>query len=421
MLIEIHAADLPKAYNRFANIVGASHWRRRVQACKAEIRGNPFLRDHLQDENAIAYQLAALADLQDKYGTVPVEAVEQPQLQPAACLVAQLLALMDGRSPVHAEQMRRRFHGAIRNPADMRGLQLEMAAATHFVRTGYPIRWPELEENGETYDLLVADDLEVECKSISNGKGRRIPDREIFDFMGLMRPYLGSTVAGLYKGLSVVMTVPDRLPVAYKDRQALAKALGTAIFVGVTTTLCHGATVRTADFDVTALKESPLVPSKELRDVVEGITGSRNSFIALMPTRAGGMLALTVRSQRDDTLLRATFDTLSKAAQNQLTGKRAGLLFTCLEGLNDVELRALGEREVSDPAQPTALRVATSKFLASAERPHLIGLGFISRGGVLPREGEAAQVGGAYYYFAKSDSIFWREDFAGLFAWEPSV
>jgi hypothetical protein len=112
--------------------------------------------------------------------------VNNEQLYPAASFAAQVLSFIDASPKPLAEQFRRRVHGAFKNPDDMRGLRLELMAATHFLRRGRQVSWPEMTGEGN-FDLLVSDvgpdGLEVECKSISVDKGRRIHKRESLDFL----------------------------------------------------------------------------------------------------------------------------------------------------------------------------------------------------------------------------------------------
>ena len=97
-------------------------------------------------------------------------------------------------------QLRRRVHGAFKNPDDMRGLRLELSAATHFARRARKLAWPEMTGEG-TFDLLIQDvgprGLEIECKAISEDKGRRIHKREVLDFYRLLWPHIQSTIKGL--------------------------------------------------------------------------------------------------------------------------------------------------------------------------------------------------------------------------------
>jgi len=382
-----------------------------------------FLREYLVRENEIAFQLDRLSDLAQRYGRIPLSAVENHDLYPAMSLAAQALSIMDAATKEDADRFCRRIRGALKNPADMRGLRLELSAATHFARRGGRISWPETTGLG-TFDLLVEGDdhepLEVECKSIGEDKGRRIHRQEIIDFVALLKPQLNSTTTGLGKGLSVVLTVPDKLPSTYKERVELSKSLGQAIFAGRDCYLSDGSAVRIADFDASLLGGAPNLHRRELRAVVDGISGTGNRSAVIIGTHAGGALALTIQSQRDDALLKSIFDTLSEAAKRQLTGSRAGMLFTGFDGLDGEQLRSVAAQDQDSSQRPTAIRIAVSQFLASPARNHVIGVGFVTGSTLRPVRQGLIDSGGTAYYFPKRESTFWSDAFSGMFDWSSS-
>ncbi|MDR2128218.1 MAG: hypothetical protein LBP52_04010 [Burkholderiaceae bacterium] len=83
------------------------------------------------------------------------------------------------------------------------------------------------DQKGKTFDLLVPDignsGVEVEYKSISEDKGRKIHRRDALEFFHLVASKLARICKTLKVGLSVVLTVPGRLPTSYTDRKALAE------------------------------------------------------------------------------------------------------------------------------------------------------------------------------------------------------
>jgi hypothetical protein len=422
LALDVQTAQIPDIYRRFAAVIGESHWRHRVQKCRQEIKGNVFLREYLMRENDIAFQLDRLSELIKPFGCVQMtQAVENPALYPAGSFAAQTLSLMDSATKDVAERFRRRIHGAFKNPADMRGLQLELAAATHFARRGRRISWPETTGMG-TFDLLVEGDghepLEVECKSVGEDKGRKIRRQEVIDFAALLKPQLRSTITGLRTGLSVVLTVPNKLPMSYNERVELAKILGRAIFTGLDRNLADGSAIRIADFDASLLGNAAQLHSQELRVVLDDISGTDNRSSVIIGTRHGA-LVLTIQSHRDDVLMKSVFDTLSEAAKRQLTGSRAGMLFTGLDGLDSEQLRAVSEQDQDSSQRPTSLRVAVSEFLSSRARDHMIGVGFVSRAALRPVNDGIFESGGTAYYFPKRESSFWSDGFSGLFEWSP--
>lgn len=424
---DVQTHEIPNIYRRFAEIVGDSHWTKCVSQCKEAIRGNDFLREYMEQEYEIAYQLSRLGDLIGRYGALPIDQYEQRSLYPASSFATQILSLMDASTKVEAEKLRRRVHGALKNPADMRGLRLELSAATHFVRRGKQISWPETTGEG-TFDILVSapptyPPLEVECKSIADDKGRKIHKKEVLDFLNLLKPNLKSTITGLTTGLSVVLTLPGRLPTTHRERLALAKALGRAAFAGNSCTLADGSTVRVTDFDVSRIGDLPNYrhPS-ELRQIIDGVTGTDNRQTIIIGTARGGALAIAIQSKQDDNLFKALFDTLSDAAARQLTKKRAGLLYTGFDGLNGEQLLSIAQQDQNPSEPPSGLRVAVSQFLSSTSREHVVGVGFVSRSSLRPvQDGLVESSGGTAYYFPRRESPFWSESFSGMFTWDTKA
>lgn len=423
LALDVQTSLIPDIYQRFAAVIGEKHWRNHVHKCKQAIKGNVLLREYLVRENSIAFQLNWLGELTQRFGHIPLTEVENHLLYPAASLAAQVLSLMDTTTQEGAERFRRRIHGALKNPADMRGLRLELAAATHFARRGRRVTWPETTGIG-TFDLLVEGDghepLEVECKSIGEDKGRKIRRQEVIDFAALLKPHLHPTVKGLSKGLSVVLTMPDKLPSAYKQRTEFARNLGRAILAGSDCQLADGSTIRFADFDVRQLGHAPQLHPRELREALDGISGTSNRSAVVIGTSAGGALALTIQSQRDDALLVAVFDTLSDAAKRQLTGSRAGMLFTGFDGLDGEQLHSVAAQDLDTSQSPTSLSLAVSQFLSSNARDHVIGVAFVSNSALLPIKSGVIGSGGTAYYFPKRESSFWSDGFSGMFDWLPS-
>ena len=74
-----------------------------------------------------------------------------------------------------------------------------------------------------------------------------------------------------------------------------------------------------------------------------------------------------------------------------------------------------------DVAQsPTALRLAVSRFLASTERDHVIGVGRLSESALMPVQKGLVEFGGTAYCVPKRERSLWSEDFSGLFQWMPA-
>lgn len=421
MLTELVTGQIPEVYHEFSEFVGESHWRNRVKQLKEEIRGNRFLKDFLQNENSIAYQLEHLAVIRTRYGGIPPAEANNRQIYPAMSFAAQALSLARASSRPLTEQLRRRIHDTFKKPEAMRALRLELTAATHFARRARRLTWPEM-TGGGTFDLLVEDlgphGLEIECKSIGEDKGRKIHRREALDFYGLLWPHIQPTIRGLRTGLSAVLTLPARLPERHTDRVRLARDFARGIFAGTGSFLDDGSNVRVKEFDPAILGAIPDGLAREaVRGAIDEVSETQNRQAMIIGTQAGGALALTLQSAKDDGLLNAVFDTLSDSARRQFSGRRGGMFVVGLNGIGGDQLLSVAQQDQDPSGTPTALRLAVSRFLGGAGRDHIAGVGFISEGALQAQESGVVETAGTAYYFPKRESPNWSEDFSGLFTW----
>ncbi len=418
LLTQLGTADAPDVYRRFDRLVGERAWNHRAAQIKAEIRGNPFLAAYLHAENEIAFGLERVGDVIRRYGQLPHDLSRARPLHSAISFAAQVLSMSELVSRVESSRFKKRVIGALKNPDDMRALRLELAVATHFARRGYRMEWPEMIGTG-TYDLLVSDigpsGLEVECKSISSDKGRSIHRREALTFHHLMEGGLGPIRDNLNVGVAVVLTVPGGLPTRHDERVALAKRVLRQITLGLSASFDDGSNIRIAEFDHTRLGDIRNEGHPEVaREIIDSVTSTRNRECMVTGT-ARGAFVLVLQSMLDDDPLDQTFRTLGDAARRQLTGSRAGTLIAGFEGIEGEQLISIAGQD-DDPRQPpTSLAIKVSKFLNSDNRDHVVGVGFLSRGSLVPVEDGIVEAGGSAYYFPKRDSSLWHDDFSGIF------
>lgn len=419
MQIDLYTKDIPEIFERFRDAIGERHWIKRVAAIKSEIKGKPYLRDFLLEENAIAFVLDKCSKLASRHGRIPPQHINDRSLYPALRLAAQTMWIFDRSSPSQAKSIVRRLHGAFKNPDDLRAIQFELGVATHFVRRGCSISWPETEGSG-TFDLMVhgigPEGLEVECKSVSRDRGRKIHKRDALEFNHLARQRLEVSAHRLQSGLAVVLTVPDRLATGFRDRQFLAERLGRIVMAGKDVTLEDGSDVRMSEFDIREYPDPGPPESSTLRADVDKITGTQNREVMILGRRNGGALVFVMQSRQDDTLLPYVFNSVGEAARKQLSKKRAGMVLVGMDGLSADELVRTAQQDKDPGEHPTALRVEVSKFLSGTSTDHLVGVGFLSRDELVPQGGGHVSTGGTAYNFPKRESSFWHDDFSGLFA-----
>ena len=412
----LQTRDLPGLYSAFAELIGERHWTKRAQSIRGEIRGAKHLTQILTEENAIAFALAHCADVLARYGTLVGE-VNNASLYPTIRLAAQTLAILD-QSKGNKREIVGRIQGALKNPADMRALEFELGIATHFARRATEMVFPEL--NGfATFDLLLpklgARGLEVECKSISRNKGRRIDRRTAAEYFAALQRSLEPFANSLKSGLAVVITTPSKPPSGRVEREALCAEIVGAVLAGQSISLEHGGDVRITDFDIKAYPALGPDMTEQARVSVDEITRTQNREVMILGRKDRGAMVVVFQSAVEDTFLKSVFNVVDDAARRQLSGIRPGIVVVGLEGMSPNQLVATAnqDQDLSQPA--TALRVAVSDFLRSESIPHLVAVAFASSDEMERTNAATMSSGGTAYYFPKRESSMWDEDFAGLF------
>ena len=408
-------AEVPGVYRRLASAIGAGHWQGAVARQEEAIRSNHFLGDYLRSEYAIAYQLEGLRRLVARFGTVPHEACNDPSIFPSLAFAAQVLGVLEMSTVKQARAFVKRVRTAFSSSENMHGPSLEMQAATHFVRRGQRVAWHRV-NNGGSFDLLVEDlgpsGLEVECKSISENKGRRIHRRAALEFWGELWRDVGGIAQSLRSGLAVVLTVPYRLPADTGERSSLAREVVARILAGSSATLGGGAEVRIAPFDPATIEAAKDKGHEELRKAIDAATGTRNREAVVYGTSTGGMLVFVMQSAVEDDVLDQVFATLDDSAARQFTRKRGALFWVALQGLDADQLLSLHEQDSAPDKQPTGLKLGVSNFLNRAPG-HIVGVVFSSRSGLLPAIHGSTDSGGVTNFFLKEESPLWHSSFRG--------
>ncbi len=416
----IHDYEIDQLFRRFRHIIGDSNWRQRVKKLEEEIRGNKFLRHHLLQENDIAYQLNQCSNLECQYGTLPVNRLDLSSVYPALAFVSHCLSTLDSMDSENRTRAIGRIQGAFRNPEDMRALQFEFTVGLHFAKLDHRLAWPDREDGGDTYDLLVEDigpkGLEVECKAVSEEKGRRISTRQALEFWNLMQRDLLDATRGQHGGLSIVITLPGKLPISFAERAKLSKHVAKAISSGQNQ-ICPQAAISIHNFDaqlLTGIDWNNAGP--RARELIESITGTTNRQAMVTGLKSGGAVICVIQSNEDDSLFDAIQKTAKRAATKQLTANRPGLILLEFGGMSPEGMVSLAEHDNISGNAPTGLSRWASKFLSNCtDRDHIVGIGFLSRGTMRRLSSNVVTSSGSAYVFPRRDSSQWSDAFSGLF------
>jgi hypothetical protein len=395
---EIRSNEFPAIFNRFEQTIGSNVWHRRVTRIREEVRGNQYLRDYLHYENRVAFVLEAYSKHKASRGAPPSVFIQDAAHYDAVAFVTQTVAFMEAAEPDIAGALRARVRGAFNNPSDFRGLALEMLIATHLQRQSALIQLP----TDGTYDWLAERDglsFEVECKSISNDKGRPVHYRESLDLFNLAKKALGKITDRVVGGLLVDVRLPGRLPSAHSIRKEICTEIRRAVLSGA----AHRkelAAVSTHTFSLAELTlRGDASDNALVNDFLKRRYGAlQGRYAAAHTTRGGGLLVLAVGSEIPEDTIGETMQEVKDAASDQLTGVRPGVVCVKLEGVTAAELVELAE------AHPTALSRGLSELWQSTSMRRVAHVVFLADDKVEQKLSGAWSRGGMSYDFENPSS-----------------
>jgi len=408
---EIRSGEFPAVFERFEKTIGGNLWRRRVGKIRDDIRGNPYLRDWLLEENRTAFVLNAFSMGKDASGVLPAVQIQDARQYETVAFVTQTMAFLDSVDARIAKAFVGRVRGAFSNPPDFRGLSLEMLTATHMQRQGTVIQLPQ----DGTYDWFADREglaFEVECKSISGDKGRQIHLRESLDLCHLIKKELGRLIDSVTDGLLLTVKLPAKAPSAYQVRKEIAKQAKRAVLMAQDLA-SDCASITQAHFPKNRLVLTGDPSDRErLTKFMEEHYGQAHGHQAVAhATRAGGLILVTIGSQQGDDMIGETMRTLERAASDQLTGSRPGILCIKFEGLTADELIEIAQS--GDP--PTALRIGMHSLWQSSAMESVSRVAFMADGKVEQRASGAWSRVGASYVFDNPKSAFKNDTRLQLF------
>ncbi|MFC5743378.1 hypothetical protein [Dyella tabacisoli] len=411
----LNLLEFYRPFLRFIGLVGHQVWSDRAKLIRQAIAGNPYSKDHLEDENELCFALDELTHIWDRNGRFPLTLRKKRHLFFAIAFVAQAISLYDAVGDAAGKQLMRRIVGAIKNePEDLRALQVELATATHFLQSGYEVSFPDL--NGdERFDLLLhgidGSEIEVECKFLSRDKGQKIHRSELVDFYKEVAPVLNSHISTSSADLIVEITVPDRFPSQMHEKKGIADLVRIAISSDASTMSNGIARIDVRDATSAGLgnaADSGLID----RGYLDKVTGTNNRPMLMLGSEGGSTALLVVKSEKNDSIFESIYRTLSRAASKQLTRKRPALLIARLDDIDMQALVRVAASEAGADSGPNTLQLIASRLMRGAHHEHIVSVCFLSEGEIgLPEAGRTPS-NGVVYHFKNESSPFWRVGFS---------
>ncbi|MGY4516444.1 hypothetical protein [Lysobacter sp. HA18] len=394
-------------FQDFAALVDPGIWRRMADQLRAEVRGNGLLAGLHDRQHRLVF---ALAHLEQEYAEGRHVIPNTPDLYEACTMVAQFLAVVRAH-PDSAKGLIGRMRGALKNPADMHAMQFEFQVATHLAKAGMEVVFPEL-QGGGTFDILATDprtreELEFECKCLAEDKGQAVTQRVSADLSHRLKPDLdrfGGTHA--QAGRLLRIRFDGEAPADQASHKRIREVVDDVLYASSGFFIRSGNVIVSVDhFDVAG---SPFLdPAAEptaaaIREFASSLgVGNAEYLYSVYPTQCAVLVAY--ESEKRSTLFANMFDTIEKAARNQLTGRRPAAVCVKVSGINGDQLRGLAADEVDAPVH---LRLLTGRFFTQTAASRISLLAYFADEAAIEESGAVMTRGGAVYSFRNPNNAF---------------
>jgi hypothetical protein len=367
---EFRLDEAGRALKELATLVGWSEMKRAIDKVYGNIARRRFRSDALLQRFSVPLGLREAYDYERKTGRVTNPLTNTGAY--AACTFA-IMAVEIAK--VLSPKARDRLVGMIRHSlgldGDARALQHEFTVVAHLAQRGWDFEFTDLEHGGGA-DYIVRKsgvEVEVECKTVSGDAGNAIHRIDAANFMeSVFDPLIERTTDGWW---TVDVTFPEGLPKDRERQQALAEQI-VASMHGRRSATFEGATIdvtwepiptfATMD-DARAFANKTLYAMRDQKNGHPGVvlSGSR---------RLLGVCASTLCPTR---VLKRSYESIKRGCE-QLSGQRAGFVWTHFIDLSDAELQELAGDEKN------AFDAISTRIFSNAERRHISVLSYSAEG-----------------------------------------
>lgn len=409
---EIQDFNFPSIYQEFSRLIGEGAWTRMARKARDEIKGNRFLEGWLRRHHRMVFALEEITEYHRKHGRLIVTVASSVEIYEACVLVVQFIDIVSHLDKRKANALTGRLRGGLSNPSDMRALQFELQVATHLANRGFDVEFPET-DGTSVFDIRATRedaDLEIECKFISSDKGRMVRRRDALEIHHLLERELRGVIQDLQVGLILQIVFNGRPPKTHNERLDVAHN-ARRVLLGGDASQGVDYEIRVRTFE---LKGSPFLDGAPSRDDVASFLarfGIANRETMVVGKSAKGAVIFSLESAQPDRLLSGVFQTVSDAAKRQLTGRNAGVVCVKFDDLTADQMLEIG----LEAGEPTALRVASSGFLASSASENLAVLAFFADGVLEQAVGGAITRSGRTYQFVNEANPAAQGAVVGLF------
>lgn len=370
-----------KILPRFFALVGIKPWRRRWDTLDHRCREAPTLERTLAHQYRLEYALRSLWKRKAPHRSRPktFSDVSGEAMQ----LVCNVYAVYSRLNKQGKKNLKGKIASALKDDRGFVPLAFELTTAIYLMGQGVDVEFTDL-EGKQKFDLKITSRdgtvAEVECKTASFDKGRKIHRRHFESFVAELSDDLMSTLERPRGWDLLTVELKDRFPSNRKEQTAIVEAVRRTIAAGEKTRFGDGGVVQASMKNL-----SPRFSELDLHHIAFRQVGDDYHCCFWGDPNGRRLMGLVMYSKTPDRHIESIRDELGKASR-QLTGERPGLLFVRLAEIKPYQWHFL-KQAASDIA------VMARGLFEAEHRRHLHSIAFSSTGvpGMIPGVGFTAE------------------------------
>lgn len=394
---------------RFSRIVGFEKFRKRIERIANSAQNNSWRVAALKVERSLEIEIKELVSRALVIGHI--KKTETESQARALDFIFSFVQLHDLISEVGKNRLVGMFYDSLNNNRSILSLESELKVLIYLVNSDYRILPNDL-ENGGGFDFLVESpdgEMEVEVKTFTIDAGNSIHTADIKNFSDYFHQKINNFInnepfvthlhllfeAGLPKSNDDLKSLADNVEIALSGK-------GDIAFDEVTISVKRQSsdTVKWADILDRARTDNSFLRRAVQTELKLG------PLHTLIVTRGKAIFVTSFESKKKSEVVTRIYKELKSASAKQLTGRRPGVLVSCIAGLTQPDLVALSNSEARHTGAPNGLQLLVSQLMARAKATHVSKVVFESTDRIYVPTKHGFQESRTYYAFENGGCCF---------------
>lgn len=367
---DLHEWQIPAIWRAFVNITGIEPWAIMIESLEKRSSSGLLQKELTEKRYPLEVSFSRLHGKSKLTGKLSTKNLNEYDYR--------LFSLMNSTVNVFQnleESGKRRIRGtlikALKSEEGLAAFAFELTTAVHLINRGFNVTFADAEGQSR-YDYLVEHRVngataEVECKIITDDKGRQIPSSILSELLGRLEP-IALRCLHTRGGKHIIITVPSRLTNDSRHHKLIASQVSKAVTEQsqeLNSELC----------DIKYMNFNCYKPSDISVYIERNCNLDKSHITAICKPQNDSAFIIEVMSKKPDSLVRGIYQ-VAKDSASQFSGKHPAILAIELSSLTSEQVIELQKTQLT---AKNGLQDIATRFFRNENRKHMHTIAFLSR------------------------------------------